>query len=129
MSEVEINPPGGLGEAAVARLTTKAILGIGLWSAFVSVAAAYVAFSAGQQSMQAELALRPKIVVVDTFGWIKNAGRGTSTEERYLDGSRRLKLTSEELAKKGVLVLDLSGVRGYPADLRLKTPHAQEDDQ
>jgi len=129
MSELEAAPPAGTGEAQTARLTTKAILGIGLWSVFVSIAAAYVAFNAGQQSMQAELVLRPKIVVVDTFGWIKNAGRGNNTQERYLDGSRRLKLTSEELAKKGVLVLDESGVRGYPADMRLKTPHAQEDDQ
>lgn len=129
MSEQEMSAPDTSPETPVARLTTRAVLGIGVWSAFVAIAAAYVAFSAGQQSMQAELALRPKIVVVDTFGWIKNAGRGASTEERYLDGSRRLKVTSEELAKKGVLVLDVSGVRGYPADLRLKTPHAQEDDQ
>mgnify|MGYP001130402026 CR=1 FL=1 len=112
---------------APAALSTQAILGIGVWTVLVACVASFVGWNANQQSMKAELALRPKIVVVDTFGWIRTAGAGATLDERYVDGSKRLKRVAAKLAKEGVLVIDKSSVRGAPADVTLQTPKADAE--
>ena len=98
------------------------LLALAVWSVVVSAAASYVTWRVLENQLAADLAMRPPVVVVNSFGWIKHAGGGHTVEQRYVNGAKRLGRVIAELRKHGALVLDASAVRAAPPQVLLKTP-------
>ncbi|THD11308.1 hypothetical protein [Metallibacterium scheffleri] len=98
------------------------VIGLAVWSIVVSSAASYVTWRVLENQRTADLAMRPPVVVLNSFGWIKHAGSGHTIEQRYVSGAERLKGVIAELRKHGALVLDESAVRAAPPQVLLKTP-------
>lgn len=98
------------------------ILALAVWSVVVSAGASYVTWRVLNNRLTADLAMRPPVVVVNSFGWIKHAGSGQTVEQRYVNGAKRLGRVIAELRKHGALVLDASDVRAAPPQVLLKTP-------
>jgi len=103
-------------------LSTGTILLIAAWTILVSALSSYMVWRSMKAEMATQFSLRPQIAVVDSFGWIKDAGQGATIEAKYADGARRLSRATKRLRAKGVLVLDASAVRGAPDAVRVKTP-------
>lgn len=112
-----------------ATLSMSAIWGLGIWSVAVAALSGLAVWHFAQRQLAVDLAMRPPIVVVDTFGWIKNAGAGDTLEARYADGARRLNATVAKLRARGALVIDASAVRAAPAAVRLATPSHTSGEQ
>ncbi|MEY2117119.1 hypothetical protein [Rhodanobacter sp. FW106-PBR-R2A-1-13] len=112
-------------QPAPVQLARGAVIGLAAWSVVVAVASALATSYVCQQRMEAALALRPPIVVVDPFDWIRNAGQGDTPEERYHDGAKRLRAAVDQLTEKGALVIDGTAVRGTPSAVRLSVPAAE----
>lgn len=98
------------------------LIALAVWSVVVSAAASYVTWRVLENQRAADLAMRPPVVVLNSFGWIKHAGSGHTIEQRYVNGAERLKGVIAELRKHGALVLDESAVRAAPPQVLLKTP-------
>ena len=114
---------------AGSQLPMSAIWGLALWSVAVAALSGLTVWHFAQRQFAVDLAMRPPIVVVDTFGWIKGAGSGSTLEARYADGARRLNATVAKLRERGALVIDASAVRAAPAAVRLATPSRTSDDR
>jgi len=112
----------GKSGARAARIPTNVVLALCIWSVVVACLSGLAALHFAQRQFDNDLAMRPPIVVVDSFGWIKGAGTGPTVEARYLDGARRLNATVAKLHARGALVIDSSAVRAAPDAVRLATP-------
>jgi len=116
------NPDGAAVVAAPAPAAAwprSLVVGLALWSLGLSALSAAVALHIGNQRLEAALALRPPIVVVDPFEWIKSGGQGDTPEARYRDGAKRLQGAVQQLTGRGALVIDSTAVRGSPDSVRL----------
>lgn len=108
-------------EAGVAT-SLGLILGLSIWSVIVAALSGFIVWHFAEQQWQRDLVMRPPVVVIDTFGWIKSAGVGATVQEQYSDGATRLNQAVAQLRAKGALVLDASAVRASPDVVRLDTP-------
>lgn len=116
--EAPIPPTPVRGTPSVASI----VMALAVWSVVVSAGASFVTWRVLNNQLQADLAMRPPVVVLNSFGWIKHAGRGATLEQRYVSGAKRLQSVIARLRKHGALVLDESGVRAAPPQVLLKTP-------
>ena len=112
---------------AATRATSPAfmVVALAVWSVVVAVSASFVTWRVLDHQLQADLAMRPPVVVLNTFGWIKHSGTGQTIEQRYESGAERLRAVIAQLRKHGALVLDESAVRAAPPQVLLKTPRGQ----
>ncbi len=110
------------GQNRIQHGLSSMLLALAVWSVVVSAGASYVTWRVLNNQLAADLAMRPPVVVLNSFGWIKHAGSGHSIEQRYVNGAERLKGVIAELRKHGALVLDESAVRAAPPQVLLKTP-------
>lgn len=119
-ASVAANPP-----ARAAHPLASMVVALVVWSIVVSAASSFVTWRVLNNQLQADLAMRPPVVVLNSFGWIKHAGHGSTVEQRYVSGAERLKDVIATLRKHGALVLDASGVRAAPPQVMLKTPRGR----
>lgn len=109
-------------------LTTRFILLMGAWSVLLCVITGWVVWSRLKTTLDDELALRPRVVVIDSFAWIKSAGTGSTTDERYENGARALHEALAKLRSQGVLVIEKSATPVVPENVLVKTPDAQKQE-
>lgn len=101
------------------------------WGAVVAASclsaalAAVACWMVTRRQVDRELAMRPRVVVIDSVGWITKAGQGPTERARMIDGAQKLKAAVDKLRGQGVLVLDSAAVRGAPDALRIDTPSAE----
>lgn len=113
---------GGQSVTPGSLVGTGFILSMGLWSVLVASVAAGVVWVRMNAVLQQELALRPPIVVVDSYSWIQSAGEGLTLDERYVDGARSLRDAIKKLKTKDVLVIEKSATKSVPDALYLQPP-------
>ena len=109
-------------------VTTRFILLMGAWSLFLCLITGLVVWSRLNATLEQELALRPRVVVIDSFGWIRSAGSGSTTQERYENGARALHEAIAKLKSEGVLVVEKSATPSVPDNVLIKTPDGQKQE-
>ena len=110
------------------KLPLKAYLLIGAWTLMVSAISGWFVWNQVTTKMEEELALRPRVVVIDSFSWIKSAGTGDTTETKYENGARALNKAIKKLRAQNVLVLEKSTTVTAPQNVILNAPDASKLD-
>jgi len=113
-------------EQGAAGFPMGIVLGLALWSVCVAALSGLAVWHFAKQQWDHDLIMRPPVVVVDTFGWIKGAGTGATIQDRYTDGANRLNDAVKQLKAHGALVLDVGAVRAAPEEVRLQTPESSK---
>jgi hypothetical protein len=123
---VEANPQIGADSTRPPSMM-KWALGLAAWSVFVGLIVYSVTMKVVSARMQDALAYRPRVVVVDAFDWIKNAGEGQTLADKYRDGAQRLQQAEKKFGDQGILIIDRNAVVGPPPDeLLIQVPSSQK---